>query len=323
MNGIIATLTRRYSRRALVKPNFTYLFWRFVGNGLRTVRALGGSLSHRDVPVIARELRQQGIVVGPAATFLSGDGAVALRDAAARILRTSRRADMEALVTGGAAAAVERQKDFLVHLVAYPDGVPPDDPLLTVALDRKLLEIVSSYFGFWPCLHSIGAWLNYPTEAPPQISQLWHRDPEDLRIVKAFIYLADVDDQCGPFTYIPRTHPFGAEAANAWRLAKKKRVEDDRLSRVFPPESWRACTGPAETMILADTVGFHRGGKPTAGRRILITFTYTSATPMVERPIRVTRVPEWATARIQRLAVEPLLKNGDPGEAPPHRKKRK
>ena len=32
---------------------------------------------------------------------------------------------------------------------------------------------------------------------------------------------------------------------------------------VLSKDSWIACTGPANTMILADTVGFHRGGKPT------------------------------------------------------------
>ena len=47
-------------------------------------------------------------------------------------------------------------------------------------------------------------------------------------------------------------------------------------------------TGRAGTMILADTVGYHRGGKPEAGhRRILITFTFTSGTPMTERRLRV------------------------------------
>jgi hypothetical protein len=76
----------------------------------------------------------------------------------------------------------------------------------------------------------------------------------------------------------------------------------------FPPESWRVCTGHASTMILADTVGYHRGGKPQAGaRRILITFTYTSGTPITSRKLWVRARPAWATEPIQRFAVGPLL----------------
>ena len=46
--------------------------------------------------------------------------------------------------------------------MSYSVGLSPDDPLLHVALDRKLLEIVAGYLGMWPCLNSVGVWLNYP-----------------------------------------------------------------------------------------------------------------------------------------------------------------
>ena len=51
-------------------------------------------------------------------------------------------------------------------------------------------------------------------------------------------------------------------------------------------------------MILADTVGYHRGGKPTSGVRILATFTYTSATPMMTRKMQVPAMPAWASLPI-------------------------
>ncbi len=306
MTEMVTTLTRRFSRRALPKPNFAYFLWRFVANGLRTCRALAAPAASSDIPAIASELTNEGIVIGPSDRFLTEEGQRALGEAASRVLQTSRSEEVEAVVSGRASAG-ERQKEFLVHLVSYPDGMQSDDPLLKVALDKKLLEIVSSYLGLWPCLHSVAAWLNYPTDAAPETSQLWHRDPEDLKLIKAFIYLVDVDEQCGPFTYIPRTHPFGAEAASAQRLEKKKRIADDRMMRAFPPQSWQVCTGSANTMILADTLGYHRGGKPTAGRRTLITFTYTSGSPFTERPLSVVRMPTWISSDIQRWAVKPLL----------------
>jgi hypothetical protein len=94
----------------------------------------------------------------------------------------------------------------------------------------------------------------------------------------------------------------------AHKYEKKKRVPDDRMSRLFPPNTWLVCTGPAKTMILADTLGYHRGGKPTNGVRILVTFTYTSGTPMIRPTLRIEGHPAWMSSAIQRCAVKPLLR---------------
>jgi len=316
----ITQLTRRFSRHALARPNYVYYLWRYVANIRRTGRALIARTGDDGVRAVARELRTEGIVTGAAGRFLTAQGQSALGAAGARVLERSTSEDVQAVV-GGTAGDLERQKDFLVHLVSYPDGVPADDPLLQVALDKKLLTIVASYLGLWPCLYSIGAWLNYPTEAPPELSQLWHRDPEDLQLIKAFIYLVDVDDRCGPFTYIPRTHPFGVDAATSERLERKKRMADDRMTRFFAPERWRVCTGPANTMILADTVGYHRGGKPVVGRRVLITFTYTSGSPISSRDLWVREMPRWIGSGIQKSAVRPLV--GAPQSSATHGSKKK
>ena len=309
----ITQLTRRFSRRVLVRPNLVYFLWRFAANGIRTGRALTSPRLFSDTPAIGRELAEQGIVVGASEAFLTEDGQRALREAAAGILETSRSKRVEAEIMR-AASHPGQKKDFLIHLVS-PEGMAPDDPLLKLALDRKLLEIVAAYLGLWPCLHSIGAWLNHPTDAPPKLSQLWHSDPEDMKLVKAFIYLTDVDERCGPFSYVPGTHPFGSGTGAARTL--KQRVPDDLMTRVFPSESWRVCTGPAHTMILADTVGFHRGGKPIEGRRILITLTYTSGAPMTHRTLWVRGTPTWASSAIQRAAF------GSLEGAPPPRPKKK
>ena len=306
----ITRLTGRYSRRALQRPNVVYFFWRFMANGLRTSRALLMRRSYADSPAIAQEIRERGIVVGPGERFLTSAGRKALREAGERILQMSRSSHVEDVIAGKA-SDVKRKKQFLVHLVSLADGIEGDDPLLRLALDTKLLEIVSGYFGLWPCLHAVDAWLNYPTDAPPELSQLWHRDPGDLQLMKVFIYLTDVDEQSGPFTYIRGTHPFGPENASAQALEARKRIADDRMARVFPPESWRICTGPAHTMILADTVGYHRGGKPIMGRRILITFTYTSGTPTIPPTLRVRSMPAWAST-MQQCAVRAILTRHDP-----------
>jgi hypothetical protein len=78
------------------------------------------------------------------------------------------------------------------------------------------------------------------------------------------------------------------------------------MGDVIAPEAWLACTGSAQTMILADTTGYHRGGKPVTGDRILITFTYTSGTPFKNRKYSVRRGnsrPVWMSDDIQTYAL--------------------
>ena len=59
-------------------------------------------------------------------------------------------------------------KDYLVQLIPWEYEHGPDSPLLRVALDKKLLEIVSLYLGMWPRLHAVGAWLNFPSAGRAQ-----------------------------------------------------------------------------------------------------------------------------------------------------------
>lgn len=296
-------LANRYKRRAMSARNVAFYAWKFAANAVPTYHAMRTRLRpdgrrHQDV---LATLREQGIVMADADRFLSEAGRAALADATSGILATANSDRVRGTIAGN--EANEGKKDFLINLVKYAKGVPPDEPLLKVALDPQLLQIAAAYLEMWPTLFSIAAWLNYPTDQPPAVSQLWHRDPEDLRVLKVFIYLSDVEEHSGPFSYIPRTQPFGAAVEQAKRCGNSQRLSDDKVSKVFPPSAWKVCTGAAGSMILADTVGYHRGGKPTSGVRILATFTYTSATPMMTRKVQVATTPSWATLPIQRFAI--------------------
>jgi hypothetical protein len=95
------------------------------------------------------------------------------------------------------------------------------------------------------------------------------------------------------------------------------------MSQVFPPTLWRMCTGPAYTMILADTLGFHRGGKPRLGRRILLTFTYTSGAPLTKCPLWIKGKPAWNPTSIQRYALKDLPQGENKKAALANRKTKK
>jgi hypothetical protein len=294
---------KELQRKALTKQNAIYFRWRYVANATRTWREFRSRIGRDEhVRQLARELSERGIVVGQAETRLSDEGRQALAEALAFIVKLSQRSEVQSIVSEGLNRG--RAKDYLVRIVPWEFKHTADSPLLKLALDRKLLEIVSAYLGMWPRLHGVGAWLNLPTESQPKKSQLWHRDPEDLKLIKVFIYLNDVGVDNGPFCYIPKSHPFSSGAGKVPLHKGDKRILDDEMTTAFPEDSWVECTGPANTMIIADTVGFHRGGRVKTGTRLLLTFTYTSGKPLVERDLLVSGSPVWISHPIQRLALE-------------------
>jgi hypothetical protein len=288
---------RRHRRTALPRKNLSYLTWRYVGNAKRTWQARFSKQDYPEARQLGRDLQVPGILCGASSYYLSEDGQSALAEAS-KLVSSFANAAM-ANVSGPQAG---KRKSYLVELVRGDSIHEADSPLLKVALDTKLLEIVASYLELWPSLYSIGAWLNYSIGEPPTSSQLWHRDPEDLKIIKVFIYLVDVDEQRGPFCYIPGTQSFGKYANLVPAHKHSMRITDEEMATAMGPEHWLKCTGPVGTMILADTVGFHRGGYVKDGHRVLITFTYTSGIPLKPRKAQVKERPTWLRAQIQKAA---------------------
>jgi ectoine hydroxylase-related dioxygenase (phytanoyl-CoA dioxygenase family) len=131
---------------------------------------------------------------------------------------------------------------------------------------EKFLPYVEAYYG--RPVTSIAAELvtSWPTENMPFGSQLWHRDTEGgAKQLRAMCYLTDVDLENGPLCYVPgstKSETFG----------RFTDLEFDR--EVFPARLWQTYTGPRGTVILFDTMGFHRGLPNISGRREALCFTY-------------------------------------------------
>jgi hypothetical protein len=163
-------------------------------------------------------------------------------------------------------------KDYLTKLM--PARVSLDSPYVAPALEPQVVALANAYMEMHTYLRAVDVWLNVPTADAPKLSQLWHRDYDDRINVKIFVYLTDVTEHHGPFTFARRTHPRGDR-----QLQVATRLEDDEMAKLIPREDWVVCTGPVGTVVIADTCGYHKGGKPDIDRRILWTAQYTSGAP--------------------------------------------
>jgi hypothetical protein len=75
---------------------------------------------------------------------------------------------------------------------------PTLQALQRLALDPRLIDIASKYLGCKPYLDCVSAWWSIPGNDSPQEAENFHRDNDSIRFLKFFLYLTDVNADCGP-----------------------------------------------------------------------------------------------------------------------------
>jgi hypothetical protein len=168
-------------------------------------------------------------------------------------------------------------KEFLVRKYSSDVQLGLDDPWLRLGANPRLLDVANAYLEMWSKLEYVDVWYTPPVGGDERrSSQRWHRDFNDRHLLKAFLYLVDVDEESGPFEYVPRSAP-GSEldAFWPWRpLGENYPPEDELAERVG--DRAVTFTAPKATLIFCNTSGFHRGGFAKSKPRVLATFTWDS-----------------------------------------------
>jgi len=184
-------------------------------------------------------------------------------------------------------AETKTAKTFLKYMFEETPTLDFGNPFLKLIFRQKILDIANAYMGL--CGKFYYLTLNITTPVPagsePKASQRWHRDPEDKRMCKIFIYLTHVDQSAGPFIYVPGSQ-FGGRYGHLFLQQPPSGVypPPGEVEKAVPDTDIKYCTGLAGTVIFCDTSGLHKGGYATGKERIMFTGGFQSdAGP---RPLR-------------------------------------
>jgi hypothetical protein len=196
-------------------------------------------------------------------------------------------------VVGSQTARLEQKKYLLRRYWskkrAKNHRFSPEDVWLRVFASDLLLMVVNTYREERTKLYYVDNWYTvpFPDSDERLASQRWHRDPEDEHVVKAFVYLSDVDEGAGPFEYV-RGSTHGGRYGDLWPWETGVLYPPPgELEGAVAADDRLLLAGPAGTLILADTGGFHRGGYSRTGPRISATCTYVPAGAMPDRRFEV------------------------------------
>lgn len=177
--------------------------------------------------------------------------------------------------------------------VADIDDVIDIPEVLELANHPRVIGAVSSYFGCMPTIDSIKAWWSLPGCDDAENEQYYHRDNDSIRFLKLFIYLTDVNEDCGPHVFVRHTHERDG-------CLERRRYRDEEVEAEFGIENIQYFTGSAGTAFLEDTYGVHKGKLPVGGRRLLLQVRYTII-PSIFMSRRCRSHPETFSSYINRL----------------------
>lgn len=149
-------------------------------------------------------------------------------------------------------------------------------------LADRILNILDHYYGVPVCCtgvnfrRDLAANIDEPQKQHQIGTRFWHLDGEDRKVIKICIYLNDVDQEGGPFEYIPKS------MSPPYRLFKdiNYRVTDADMEKVVPSFEWKTCTGTKGTVIIADNAKIFHHGKTPLKDRYAIFYTYVSTSPL-------------------------------------------
>ena len=171
-----------------------------------------------------------------------------------------------------------RHKAFWIRLLDedMQDGkLPISSPYVQFATQPAIIQILAKAFGEIPRLDYVLLTLSHHSEKELSYSQLWHKDHDDVRVIKLFVYLSDVkNDSDGPFTFIP------AQISDKYGYSLKSHRPDDKIfdCGIANPDAAKKVIAPALSVFMVETSRcLHMGSRLAPSHtRLLYTATYTT-----------------------------------------------
>jgi hypothetical protein len=255
------------------------LFWKYLYNFQPAMRyILAPKKNSAAIQRIISDLKKNGVAFSTCDEISDSGLYKELFDAINK-LEEENRTDIENTRKQTDSFSKEGEKSFLKLLLGAHPRFDAGSIWNRFAKQKSLQQIADGYFSMKDTeIRDYNVWHNLPTNGAPRASQLWHRDREDLKILKIFVYFTDVDAGSGPLHYAPGTHIGGKVKTDPEYHDENgvKRSTDEQMNKVVSDKDWITAVAKKGAIIFADTHGYHKGGLVREKDRILYNCMYTS-----------------------------------------------
>lgn len=143
--------------------------------------------------------------------------------------------------------------------------------------DPFLWSIAREYLGKQPVFTAARLWWSLPTTvASNDLAQLYHFDMDWVRFLKVFVYLTDVGPAAGPHTYVRGSHRPDGKPKELLRRGYA-RVTDEEIAAHHSAETIIKAYGAAGSILIGDTLCWHKGEPPLSEPRLLLQLEFSSS----------------------------------------------
>ncbi len=179
------------------------------------------------------------------------------------------------------------QQPFLRGLL-FPGDLVKYPALLDFILTPEMLAIAANHLQTVPVLSKTlppgirfmesNAALDPDADGPFRESQLYHLDVHDTPLVYVLVLADDVDENTGPWTFLPASVSARATAALRYKQpGVPYRVTDEEMYRVIDPAEAITFTGKKGSVLFIDSSAcFHYGSRRAVRPRFQLMYALTT-----------------------------------------------
>jgi hypothetical protein len=155
------------------------------------------------------------------------------------------------------------------HVAMYSrNDLAQNENVLKIANDPSVLRVVQDFLGTVPTISNINMWWSTSNHSQAKDAQFFHRDVDDIKFCKLFVYLTDVGPNDGPHTFVK-----GSTSSD--KLTYIRRYTDDEIIKNFGKENIINFIRPKYSCFIVNSYGFHKGTLPIDNDRLLLQVQYS------------------------------------------------
>lgn len=171
------------------------------------------------------------------------------------------------------------------HMVTHDIGKHfiKNERLNSFIFQPKIYESISNYMDAKPILARVFFMYSYKENYLDANSpQYFHSDYEDLKGVKLFVNLENINNENGPFTFIDKKisnkiYIDTLYSKNPKINSDKKRLDDKLVESYVSPSEWKNNQGCEKSTLFIDTNEcLHYGSRLKKGKRKMVCFFFVS-----------------------------------------------
>lgn len=171
----------------------------------------------------------------------------------------------------------------------FQNTLTKNHPLIKFGTSKTILNIVDGFFGLNSKLQGAEIWHTFFSNKNSQLfnAQRWHRDRDDLKVIKIYLYLNDIDEENGAMNYVPNSlrnkkyqglSKFSFGNIEPWKVYPN----NDEINNLDKKEIIKF-VGKKGTIVFVNTVGLHRGGKAHIRERLFCTWSYVTPASLFKK----------------------------------------